>query len=928
MQPFAETFTVSAPIGGADSVFITGIDLYFATKSTTNSIELQIRTTENGAPSIYTLPYASKVLSPSVINVSATGVVGTSFIFDTPVIVPTNQLLAFVINPLGGTTDYSLWSAINGSTDVSTGSKINVNNQLGTMYLATNDITAAPMSNQFLKYTLRIADFSASGNTGQAAYHNSNTDFILVQNQNVPFASGEKVLISNNVLNLAALTISSSNVFNIGEVLYQPNTAANVSSATAHGVVYFANTTNILLQNTVGTFVVTTTVGSANSSKLVGPTNVYQGIQTTANSASVSVPNCNTSLTTDFTVGNYLYIASSSQSDLQILSVIAVNPATRTITLGGNVRFTDTNAFCGRVKSDANLYGYFSTTSKTLGTSIITLDSVNVNAQSNFANSSDQYLLGTSSRAVAKVVATYNMYYDSITSQFTSITDKKAPTNWSFRGTSNTALGKAFDVAPTIIAPNAPYEFIDEQRILMSRSNEFAYPSSAGVGNSSLVVYANVTASNSSFSPYIDQLQNSVVLTHNIIKPTQYISGYYITIANANNKFNVGDTVWQSNSTVNTTAMVIGSNNYMLIVANVQSSNTLNIGQFNANGSSVITDVNTGAAAKVASVAVYNETQQNNIENSRYISQNVILAQNQDSEDLVTFVTAYRAPNTNLYAYGKFLSALDSDMFDNKSWSIMPETSSPALLSSLVDKNDLLELTYGLPQSSVVYTSGITTNTVLNTSAVINLPVGATTTKFAPGSFVYIVDNSYVIVSATINGAGSGYVNGDVIQISNAIASYVNATFNVVTNGSGGVISVVANNIGSYYSNTTITGNPTASVSGIGTGLTLNVSGTQYQLSTRFNVRQVAAVPNTSSLVLSSNVSLASGNVGLGSIPGIQSQYSAFKYDQNNNIIRYVTPTDGVFDSYKTFAIKIVMVADTSYVVPRMSDVRCLALQV
>jgi hypothetical protein len=67
-------------------------------------------------------------------------------------------------------------------------------------------------------------------------------------------------------------------------------------------------------------------------------------------------------------------------------------------------------------------------------------------------------------------------------------------------------------------------------------------------------------------------------------------------------------------------------------------------------------------------------------------------------------------------------------------------------------------------------------------------------------------------------------------------------------------------------------------------------------------------------------------NGSFGTLP-IQSGNAAFLYDLNNNIVRYTTSTDVVFDSYSTFAIKIVPVSDSTAIVPRVSDMRVLALQ-
>jgi hypothetical protein len=55
-------------------------------------------------------------------------------------------------------------------------------------------------------------------------------------------------------------------------------------------------------------------------------------------------------------------------------------------------------------------------------------------------------------------------------------------------------------------------------------------------------------------------------------------------------------------------------------------------------------------------------------------------------------------------------------------------------------------------------------------------------------------------------------------------------------------------------------------------------------------------------------------------------------YPDNNNIVRYVsgakTGTNAVYDGYKQFAVKIVPVSDTTSIIPRVKDMRAIALQI
>jgi len=377
--------------------------------------------------------------------------------------------------------------------------------------------------------------------------------------------------------------------------------------------------------------------------------------------------------------------------------------------------------------------------------------------------------------------------------------------------------------------------------MLMSRSIEYANSIGGIPGTSSLYVKTDLSTSNSAISPYVDTIQNIATLTHNVIRPFSETTGYYITIANSSGTFNTGDTIWQSNSTSNTSATVLYANTTYLTVSNVVSSNASIYPTFNANGTSIVTDsTNTAVIANVTAVAFYNEALPNMIGNAtRYISKNVYLAAGQDADDLVCYLGAYRPPGTSIQVFTKGVAAIDNEDLSVKSWSYMTETSSPALLSSLVDRNDLVELSYDLPTSVQLYAANGSGNT---TSTILNMPATGSTLGITPGSFLYIADAS-----------GS---------------------------------------------------------------------------TTSFNVRQVMSIANATSVLLSSNLSFTSANVGIGTIPGLLSKTGMFKNSLNNGQVRYCTATDAVYDTVINFAVKIVLSADSSQVVPRLSDMRTLALQV
>lgn len=925
MTPFAQTFTINQPVTGVRAVYITSVDLYFKTKSSTFGVDVNIVTTKNGKPTFFSV--ARRSLRADQINTSTDASVGTNFLFDTPAIVETNTQYAIVVTPQGGSADYSIWTATNGQNDVASKALVAINPTLGSLYSESNDASFTSTPNVFLKYTLRAANFTQK--TGTIVYRNSNTDYFLVGGLTGSFTQGEPIFMSNSSLVLASLNYTAAgNTYSVGEVVFQPNTAANAAVATAYGTVYFANTTQTLLSNVSGTFSNSVTTKGATTGYLVTPTSIYQGVSVSSGSNTVSVPDAKN--TPDFAANQVIYVTTGSGTNAQILTINSVNTSVspHTLQLSGNVSFTDTGAKIGRIRGDGALYGNFSVKTNTTCTAIVTLDGVTSTQTVNFANNSGSLLIGSTSGSTATVITLYNLYYDSITGLFTNVDEEAYPSTFSMRGTANTAQGRTFDSNQVPISENETTELIDRQRILMSRSNELANPinsSSSYSGNSSLLIYQNITASNNFFSPYISTLQTSALLAHNVIKPKWHQTGYFLSLASSNGNIKVGDTIWQSNSTTNTVGTVIGSNNSFLIVANVYSTNSYSVPGFVSNSTSTVTDANTGAVANVSAITTYTEDTDTNIENSRYISKATVLADGQDAEDLVAYLTSYRPANTNLLVYGKVIAASDTQPLSGATWSYMPEINTTSLISSTVNRDDLVELTFSFPTSTIVYSNGIS----ITTNNTVTMPSGYSATNFPAGSFVYLSDSSYVVLSANVAAGGTGYTNSTVITAGNTTVSYSNVTMSVITNGSGNVVSVLVTSPGSFINSSAVSALATANTTGTGSGLTVNISASQLQKSTKFNVRRVTAVDAANSiLTLSSNLSFTSGNAGIGIIPNLTSATAAFKYDQNNGAVRYVTNTDVVYESFKTFAMKISFASDESERVPRVHDVRCLALQV
>jgi hypothetical protein len=622
--------------------------------------------------------------------------------------------------------------------------------------------------------------------------------------------------------------------FTVGEIVVQPNTATNIVSATSYGTVYFANTTAVRLKDVGGTQKFSTTgsglKGLTSAFTTANPTAAFTNVVTSSGNSIITVA-ATTTPDSDFTVGNFIYVGKSTWSNVQVAKVVGVNTTNREVTLDRNISYTESDAVHGRIKSDGNLFGLLSFDIRSKNFAFIGLHGSNANTTQNFASSANQILIGVDSGTTANMTSLASIYYDSITSQISAIDSKDSTIAFSFKGYSNSGIS---DSNYSNIINEVPYEFIDNERFIYSKSAEVLSPFN---GNNTLVVQTNLSSSTSKFSPYIDLIRTNAIVTSNKILSTDNLTGYYLNIENANGKFNVDTTVWQANATSNTVGKVLFSNSSFITVYNISGSNSSLLAQFNTNATSIVTGEG-GITANVTAVKVFNEALGNGSKMpSRYVSKTVILAEGQDSEDMVAFLTAYRPPGTDIEVYGKLLNAADSDPFDDKSWTPMINTTE-TLFSSLVNKDDYVELKFELPQTVAVHTSNISINT---TSAIINFTNSKTTESFTPGMFVYVSDT------------------------------------------------------------TTKT----------------------------FAVRRIVEVPNTTALIAASNLTFVSANAAIGYMPEMMAQCNAFRNNLNNGIVRYVCrSSDSTFDSYKTFAIKIVLTSDSTQIIPRVADMRTLALQI
>lgn len=121
-----------------------------------------------------------------------------------------------------------------------------------------------------------------------------------------------------------------------------------------------------------------------------------------------------------------------------------------------------------------------------------------------------------------------------------------------------------------------------------------------------------------------------------------------------------------------------------------------------------------------------------------------------------------------------------------------------------------------------------------------------------------------------------------------------------------------------------------ANIIGSNTSFTANlavgdvVKLTNPLFSNNYMISTVNTITNNTLIILD-NVIANSDVVGSGFfIDKIEYPYQAFNYALNNNMIRYYGSNNEIFDGYNSFAIKLVFISDSDFIVPRVDDIQAI----
>lgn len=158
-DPIAQSFFVDVS-KYPDGIFVTSIDVFFKTVDQSTPVTLELRDMSNGLPGTNIFPGGTVLIPGSRTSQSPDATVATTFRFDFPVYLKSNDEYCFVVR--SSSLGYNMWCSKLGEADVTSGKIIDSQPISGTLFLSENNYTWTPDQYQDIKYNMNIAVFDTT----------------------------------------------------------------------------------------------------------------------------------------------------------------------------------------------------------------------------------------------------------------------------------------------------------------------------------------------------------------------------------------------------------------------------------------------------------------------------------------------------------------------------------------------------------------------------------------------------------------------------------------------------------------------------------------------------------------------------------------------------------------------------------------------
>ena len=169
-------------------MFLSSIDLYFATKSDNLPVSVEIRNMVNGYPGQTVLPFSVVTKNPGDVNTSSDGSVATTFTFESPVYIEEGAEMCFVV--LSNSNDYEVFISRMGEADIITGDTISGQPYAGSLFLSQNASTWTAEQTDDMKFNMKMCSFDTT-KAPDLRFNNTSLPVHKLQNNPIESLSGK-----------------------------------------------------------------------------------------------------------------------------------------------------------------------------------------------------------------------------------------------------------------------------------------------------------------------------------------------------------------------------------------------------------------------------------------------------------------------------------------------------------------------------------------------------------------------------------------------------------------------------------------------------------------------------------------------------------------------------------------------------------------
>ncbi len=272
-DPLAQSF-MCEPQGG---MFLSSIDIFFASKSENLPVSVEIRNMVNGYPGQVILPFSVVTKNPSDVTTSVDGSVATTFTFESPVYIEEGAEMCFVV--LSNSNDYEVFISRMGEPDIVSGETISGQPYAGSLFLSQNASTWTAEQTDDMKFNMKICSFDTT-KTPDLRFNNSALPSHTLQNNPIEALSGKNFVKVYNYSH--GMYTTASSVVISGATGDKQGSALTISSETiSSGTLNNSATTTGTQSATTGNGtgmvveVISSSSGALTSCKIINPGQGY-----------------------------------------------------------------------------------------------------------------------------------------------------------------------------------------------------------------------------------------------------------------------------------------------------------------------------------------------------------------------------------------------------------------------------------------------------------------------------------------------------------------------------------------------------------------------------------------------------------------------------------------------------------------------------